>query len=115
ITNSHGDYPEAVRQAANEEDVPLIDLNVMSKDLYEGLGPDGSGILFKEGDGTHHNNYGSYELARCIVQAIKDQKLSLAKYLVDRIAAFDPKHPDPLASFAVPASPVATDVKPLGN
>ena len=38
ITNSHGDYPEAVRQAAREENVPLIDLNAMSKDLYEALG-----------------------------------------------------------------------------
>jgi hypothetical protein len=41
ITNSHGDYPEAVRQVAKEEDVALIDLTDMSKDLYEALGKDG--------------------------------------------------------------------------
>jgi lysophospholipase L1-like esterase len=35
ITNSHGDYPEAMRQVAREENAPLIDLNVMSKALYE--------------------------------------------------------------------------------
>jgi len=114
ITNSHGDYPEAVRQAAKENKAPLIDLNAMSKDLYEALGPEGSGILFKEGDGTHHNNYGSYELARCIVQAIKDQRLPLVKYIVNT-PLFDPKHPDPIAGFNVPASPLMTDVKPLGN
>jgi lysophospholipase L1-like esterase len=114
ITNSHGDYPEAVRQAAKDEKVPLIDLNTMSEDLYEALGPDGSGVLFKEGDGTHHNNYGAYELARCIMQAIKDQKLSLIKYIINT-SSFDPKHPDPLAAVAVPASPANTEVKPLGN
>jgi hypothetical protein len=67
ITNSHGDYPEAVRQAAKEENIPLIDLTAMSKDLYEALGPVRSGALFKDGDGTHHTNYGSYELAKCVV------------------------------------------------
>jgi lysophospholipase L1-like esterase len=115
ITNSHGDYPEAVRKAAKEENVPLIDLNTISKVLYETLGKEGSGILFKPGDGTHHNNYGAYELAKCIVEAIRINKLPLAKYLVKGIPAFDPAHPDPIDKFAVPASSMATDVKPLGN
>jgi len=115
ITNSHGDYPEAVRQAAKEENVPLIDLNASSKELYETLGKDGSGILFKQGDGTHHDNYGAYELAKCIVEGIKANKLSIAKYLVKDVPTFDPTHPDPIVKFGVPASPMATDYKPLGN
>lgn len=115
IANSHGDYPEAVRQAASEESVPLIDLNAMSKDLYQTLGKNGSGALFKEGDGTHHNNYGSYELARCIVKAIRDQKLPLAGYLIKDLPRFDPKRPDSVETFALPASPVLTDTRPLGN
>lgn len=115
ITNSHGDYPEAVRQAAKEENVPLIDLTAMSKDLYETLGPERSGILFKEGDGTHHNNYGSYELAKCIVQAFRDQKLLLAKYLIKDLSKFDPKKPDPHETFAIPPSPAVTNIKPLGS
>ncbi len=115
ITNSHGDYPEAVRQAANEEKVPLIDLNAMSKDLYEALGKDGSGVLFKEGDGTHHSNFGAYELAKCIVQSIRDQKLSLAKFLVKGLPKFDAKKPDDPKNFVIPASPAVTDLKPLGS
>ena len=115
ITNSHGDYPESVRQAAKEEKVSLIDLTEMSKHLYEALGKDGSGALFKEGDGTHHNNYGSYQLAKCIVQAIRDQKLPLSKYLVKNLPKFDPKRPDAFAAFSIPASPAVTAVKPLGN
>ena len=115
ITNSHGDYPEAVRQAAKEENVPLIDLTAMSKDLYEALGKDDSGVLFKEGDGTHHNNYGSYQLAKCIVQAIRDQKLPLAKFLIKDLPRYDPRKPDDMKTFTIPASPSVTDLKPLGS
>jgi lysophospholipase L1-like esterase len=115
ITNSHGDYPEAVRQVAREENVALIDLNASSKLFYEAMGPDQSKLAFKEGDGTHHNNYGSYELAKCIVEGIKADKLGIIKYLLSDTPPFDPGHPDPLANFSVPPSPLVTDVKPLGN
>lgn len=115
ITNSHGDYPQAVRQAAKEENVPLIDLNAISKVLYEALGKDGSGRLFKDGDGTHHNNYGAYEIAKIIVQSIRDQRLPLAKYLVKGLPKFDPTKPDAFESFSIPPSPSVTSAKPLGN
>jgi lysophospholipase L1-like esterase len=115
IANSHGDYPEAVRQAAGEKNVPLLDLGAMSKDLYEALGPDGSGVLFKQGDGTHHNSYGAYELARCIIQAIRAQKLPLARYFAKGVTHFDPKKPDPAGSVNIPPSPVVSDTKPLGS
>jgi lysophospholipase L1-like esterase len=115
ITNSHGDYPEAVRQLAKEEKVALIDLTEMSKDLYEALGKDGSGLFFKEGDGTHHNAYGAYELAKAIVQSIRDQNLPLAKYLRRDLTRYDPKRPDPFGSFAIPPSPTVSVSKPLGN
>ncbi|HKF54128.1 MAG TPA: rhamnogalacturonan acetylesterase [Blastocatellia bacterium] len=103
ITNSHGDYPEAVRQAAREDNVPLIDLNAMSKSFYEALGPEASKQAFAAGDGTHHNSYGSYELARCIVEGIKAYKLGISKYLVDDVMPFDPSHPDPLERFTAKA------------
>lgn len=115
ITNSHGDYPEAVRQVAREEVVALIDLTALSKDFYEALGQAKSAVAFKEGDGTHHSNYGSYELARAIVEAIRQQKLPLAKYLIKDLPKFDPTRPDAFESFAVPASPLVTEIKPLGN
>jgi lysophospholipase L1-like esterase len=115
ITNSFGDYPEAVRQTAREEKVALIDLNAMSKVFYEALGPEKSKLAFKEGDGTHHNNYGSYELAKCIVEGIKANRLGIVKYLTNDVPAFDPGRPDPIETFKLPASPQLTDVKPLGN
>ena len=115
ITNSHGDYPEAVRQVAREEKVPLIDLHAMSQLLYEALGPEKSGVLFKTGDGTHHSNYGSYELAKCIVEGIKVNKLGVAKYLVTDVPRFVPSHPDPFEAFKIPPSPLSANVKPLGS
>ncbi len=115
ITNSHGDYDEAVRQAAKEERVPLIDLHAMSKPFYEALGPEVSKQAFAPNDGTHHNNYGSYELARCIVAGIRANKLGLVKYLVRDVPPFNPGQPDAIANFHMPLSPLTTEIKPLGN
>ena len=115
MRNSHGDYPEAVRQVAKEEGVPFIDLLALSGTLYEALGPEKSGTLFKQGDGTHHNNYGAYELARCVVEGIRATKLPLAKSLADDVPPFDPAHPDSAEDLALPVSPQTTDVTPLGN
>jgi len=113
ITNSLGDYPDAVRQTAAEEKVPLIDLNDMSKLFYEALGPEESKKAFV--DNTHHNNYGSYELAKCIVEGIKAAKLGLAKFLVTDVPKFDPAQPDPIEKFRMPASPQSSTTKPDGN
>jgi len=107
IVNTLGDYPEAVRQEAKEENVALIDLNAMSKPFYEALAPVDAHKAFAGNDTTHHSDYGSYELAKCIVQGIKDAKLPLVEYLVD-LPPFDPAHPDPVDKFDVPAEPLRT-------
>jgi len=114
IVDSLGDYPEAVRQAAAEEKVALIDLNAMSKPFYEALGPKDAHVAFAGNDTTHHSDYGSYELAKCVVQGIKDAKLPLARFLVDT-PQFDPAHPDAYSTFDVPAEPLGPLVKPYGN
>jgi lysophospholipase L1-like esterase len=115
ITNSLGDFPEAVRQEAKEDHVALIDLNAMSKPFYEALGPVESHKAFAGNDTTHHSNYGSYELAKCIVQGIKDAKLPLASHITADFKGFDPAHPDPIASFDVPAEPSRAAERPYGN
>jgi lysophospholipase L1-like esterase len=114
ITNSLGDYPEAVRQTAKEEKVALLDLNAMSKPFYEALGTADAHKAFAGADTTHHSDYGSYELARCIVQGIKDDDLPIARFLVD-VPKFDPAHPDPIEKFDVPAEPLGPVIKPYGN
>ena len=66
-------------------------------------------------DGTHHNNYGSYQLAKCVVQGIKDSKLDLARYIVSDFQDFDPQVPDMPDDFAMPTSVMSTRMKPLGD
>jgi lysophospholipase L1-like esterase len=105
-------YPDAVREVAKAENCALIDLNVMSRTFYRAL-RENVGQAFQ--DGTHHNNYGSYELAKCVVEGIQQDKLPLAKFIVDDFGDFDPAKPDAFATFAMPASPTASKEKPLGN
>jgi hypothetical protein len=84
----------------------------MSKKLYAALGQN-LDKAFQ--DGTHHNNYGSYELARCVVEGIKSNQLAIARFLAEDVSAFDPNHPDSLPDVRIPPSPVADSAKPEGN
>ena len=105
-------YPDAVRAVAREEEVALIDLHAMSRTLYQALG-ENLGLAFQ--DGTHHNNYGSYQLARCVVEGIRKQLPGLAKELRPDVKRFDPASPDDPEEFEIPASPVTDLTKPDGN
>jgi lysophospholipase L1-like esterase len=113
------DYAEAARQSARELDVPFVDLNTMSKAFYEALGPEGSKAAFAlpapgRLDNTHHDNYGAYELAKAVVLGLAQARVPAAGFIVDGFS-FDPAHPDPVADFAVPASPHHTEQRPLGD
>lgn len=120
VIPSLAEYAEAARQAAQELNVAFIDLNAMSKTLYEALGTEQSKLAFAEPtpgkiDNTHHNNYGSYELAKAVVMGLRQAKLSVAALLAEDAGNFDPAQPDPVTSFAVPASPNFTNQRPLGD
>ena len=84
----------------------------MSKQLYKALGPD-IGKAFQ--DGTHHNNYGAYELAKCVIQGLRDASLPIAAYIADDFIRFDPAHPDSPDNFALPPSPTRSTLAPRGN
>jgi len=118
IANSLGEYPDAARKVAEELDVPFIDLNAMTKTLYESLGTENSKKLFviypansfpwepKElNDNTHFNSYGAYQLTRCVIQKIRENKLHLKKFLHKSIPPYDPAKPDPFNEFSLPVSP----------
>jgi len=128
MINTHGDYPEAMRQVAEEVDVTLIDLFAMSKVLYETLGPEDSKKLnlhYPMGsfpgqekaiqDNSHHSTYGAYELAKCVVTGLRKSSLELADYLKEDLPDFDPSHPDPFSSWNLPLSPSTDITKPEGN
>jgi len=109
ITNSLGGYPYAAWEVAKDNQVACVELNGMSKKLYEYFGPQGSEVLFaKTGadsyDGTHHSDFGSYELAKCVLVGIQAAKLDLAKHIVDSFS-FDPAKPDKPEDFKVVPTP----------
>ena len=108
------DYPKTVREVARAKEVALIDLHAMSRTFYRALGPERIGRAFQ--DGAHHNNYGSYELARGVVEGIRTNQLPLIKFLVEDVVPFNPARPDSPDQFAVPASPQRDPAtKPDGN
>ena len=128
IINTLENYPEAMRQTAMEENVPLIDLNAMSKQFYEAMGPEKSKKAFVHypansypgqdkplADDTHFNPYGAYELAKCIVESIRQHIPELAKYLTDGLPSFNPSQPDDVNKFRWYESPSVNLLKPDGN
>lgn len=125
IVPTLGGYPEAMREVAAEQKVALVDLNAISKTLFEAMGVDGTLHAFVHfaantfpdqpealKDNTHFTSYGAYELARAIVQSIRDQRLPIAKYLRPGIQPFDPAHPLPFAEWHLPPSPAVSTETP---
>jgi lysophospholipase L1-like esterase len=118
ITNSLGDYPDAARQVAADTHAYLIDLTAMSEVLFNAMGDEGSKHAFMYfpantfpdqtrdyADNTHFNGYGAYELARCIVKGIRENKMYIAAHIDPTVPVFDPAKPDPFATFYLPPTP----------
>jgi len=125
VKDSLAPYPETMRSVAASEHVALIDLNAMSKTLYEAIGEKDSRSLFVYApantypgqpaalhDDTHFNDYGAYELARCVVLGIQQNKIPLSKFLREPAVRFDPGHPDATGAVALPATPFVDIQKP---
>jgi len=128
LINTLLDYPEALRQTAREENVALIDLNAMSKIMYEAWGEEKSIRAFVHypantfphqaeplKDNTHFNAYGAYQLASCVVNAIRQQHLPLEKFIRKDIPVFDPAKPTAAENFYWPQSAFVTASRPDGN
>ena len=125
LLNTHGDFPAAMKMVAEKENVPLIDLNAMTKTLFETLGYEGSKRALvhypKEAygrelsDNTHFNPYGAYEVAKCVVMGIKQLHLPLVNHLRTDWQDFDPSSPDDWQSFRWAPSPMTESTKPDGN
>lgn len=128
IIQTLGDYPAAMREVAQGEHVALIDLNAMSKTLFEALGPEKTlkafvhfpantfpGQTEELKDDTHFTDYGAYELARCVVKGIKDDHLPLAKYLRHGVKEINPARPDDPAEWTMPLDPQVNAATPYGR
>lgn len=95
VTDSHGEYDDAMRELAVEVNVPLIDLTIATKQMMEDLGqsfttnnlfmnlpaqvyptyPDGSS------DNTHLQERGAFEICKLVMQGLEanDSDESLEK------------------------------------
>ena len=127
IRDTHEDYPEAMRWLAAKENVPLIDLNEMTRTLYEALGTETSKRAFVHypagaypgqkqdfADNTHFNPYGAYQIAQCVIEGMKKAVPNLAKHLkID--PAYNPAYPDNPDTFHWNNSPFTEIEKPDGN
>ena len=66
-------------------------------------------------DDTHHNPYGGYELAKCVVEGMRTNP-TLSTLLSESVTPFDPAKPDDVNEFALPASPsTQPTTKPAGS
>jgi beta-galactosidase len=92
IRNTLATFRSRCARRRKEENVALIDLTAMSIKFYEALGPDRAPLAFSGGrDATHHSDYGAYELAKCIVEGIRDNKLERLSFDADwRFTKGDP-------------------------
>ena len=125
---THGDFPAAMRMVAEREQVPLIDLNQMTRVFFETLGfEDSKRALVHypantfEGqdkplaDNTHFNPYGAYEVAKMVVMGMKQHQLPMLKALRDDWRDFDPSHPDDFNAWHWYPAPAMEVKKPDGN
>lgn len=124
---THGDFPEAVRKVAEKHNIPLIDLQEMSKILYEAWGAEESKNAFVHykantfkgqttdlRDDTHFNNFGAYQLALCIIKGIRESIPELAAKIVDA-PDIDLENPDTFKDFEFPYSLRIDALKPDGD
>lgn len=101
LAETHRDYPKAVRQLAEEQKVPLLDLEARSRELLTQLGPERSKALFMwvakgdyaaipggREDNTHFNAYGATRMCDLAVIEMKKAAPNLAVQL--REGASDP-------------------------
>lgn len=125
IRNTHGDFPAAMKMVAEKENVPLIDLNQMTKTFFETLGYEDSKRALvhypeemygrKLEDNTHFNPYGAYEVAKCVVMGIKALNLPIVNYLRPEWQDFNPAQPDDWKTFQWAPSRIVENQKPDGN
>ena len=98
--DSHGEYPDIVRRIAAEQKVALIDMHRKSEKVIQQYGAEESKKLFlqlKPGenanypqgieDNTHFSPLGAETMAGLAVGGIREQKLSLVRYLKQASAA----------------------------
>ena len=93
--DTHGAYPDAVREVAKSDNVLFIDMYSKSKLLMQKIGPEashkwfnqlekGENVNYPNGvkDNTHFNPVGAIQMADLAVEGLKELQIDLYKKLV---------------------------------
>lgn len=94
LIDTHGAYLDSPRNVARELGVPFVDMNKLTHELVEGMGPEDSKRLYMwvpagqvaampkgREDNTHLNIYGARRVAALTVDAIAREVPALAPYV----------------------------------
>jgi lysophospholipase L1-like esterase len=91
VRETHKVYSALVREVAKQYNVPFIDLDEKSRELFQKFGAENSKLLFMQlepgehpnypegrNDNTHFNELGARKIAQLVLGGIKELKLELA-------------------------------------
>ncbi len=94
-SETHKEYTPLVKEIATKLNVPLIDLDEKSRELYQQFGEENSKLLFLQlqpnehpnypngkVDNTHFSELGARRIAQIVLQEVKALKLPLADKIV---------------------------------
>ena len=94
---THAEYTAACYEVAKQYNVPLVDLDKKSRELFGQLGPQRTELLFMhldpgehpsypdgQKDNTHFNEYGARRIAELVLQQIKELHLELADRIIKK-------------------------------
>ena len=95
LLETHKDYPVAMRQVAKEMNVPLIDMEKLTREMVQSMGPEKAKELYLwtsptdrypngRQDDTHLKVKGAQKVASLVTQALKKLPLELAKHVVSQ-------------------------------
>ncbi len=96
IVGTHDEYMKITRAVAKEENVVLLDMDVITQQLYQQFGSDNSALLFMQlkpgehpnhpngkDDNTHFNELGARLVAQLVLKEIRSQLPELAVRIVN--------------------------------
>lgn len=128
IMDTHGDFPKALREIAARENVPVIDLQDMTKTMVEAYGEEESKHVYmycpantypnqarEMKDNSHFGVFGAYEIAKCVAEGVKEAKLPIASDLRSDFKGFNPAKPDHFKDFHWDLCPFTATEKPAGS
>ena len=75
-------YADAMRAVASDLDCPLVDLNELTKQLFERMGAEHTDWLQPDGDTTHFTPTGARRIAAIVTEKLLERRPELRRFVV---------------------------------